>query len=158
MLRPRISPCLWFDQEAEEAANFYVSIFEDSRIDRITKFGEGGMGQPGSIMLVEFTLASVAFQALNGGPQFRFTEAVSLSVDCESQAEVDRLWDVLGAGGEPGPCGWIKDRYGLSWQIVPRALPRMLQDSDPERVRRVVETMLTMSRLDIAALEQAFAG
>jgi predicted 3-demethylubiquinone-9 3-methyltransferase (glyoxalase superfamily) len=158
MARPRIAPCLWFDHEAQDAANFYVSLFERSRVDRTTPYGEGGMGPPGSVMLVEFTLAGLGFQALNGGPMFRFSEAVSLSVDCESQAEVDRLWDALGAGGEPGPCGWIKDRYGLSWQIVPQALIRMMQDTDSARVSRVVSAMLTMTRLDIAALEQAFAG
>lgn len=158
MPRPRIAPCLWFDDQAEQAANFYVSLFENSRIDRLTRNCEGGMGTPGSVMLVEFTLAGVGFQALNGGPVYRLTEAVSLSVDCDSQEEVDRLWTALGEGGEPGPCGWVKDRFGLSWQIVPQALIRMMQDSDSERVRRVVNTMLTMSKLNVAALEQAYAG
>ncbi len=158
MARPRIAPCLWFDHEAQDAANFYVSLIERTRVDRTTPYGEGGMGPPGSVMLVEFTLAGVGFQALNGGPMFRFSEAVSLSVGCESQAEVDRLWDALGAGGEPGPCGWIKDRYGLSWQIAPQALIRMMRDPDSARVSRVVSAMLTMTKLDIAALEQAFAG
>ena len=158
MPRPRIAPCLWFDDQAEEAANFYVSLFEDSRIDRLTLYSEGGMGTPGSVMLVEFTLAGVGFQALNGGPVFRLSEAESLSVDCESQEEVDRLWELLGEGGEPGPCGWIKDRFGLSWQIVPQALIRMMQDPDSERVRRVVNAMLTMNKLNVAALEQAYAG
>lgn len=158
MPRPRIAPCLWFDDQAEQAANFYVSLFENSRIDRLTRYNEGGMGTPGSVMLVEFTLAGVGFQALNGGPVYRLSEAVSLSVDCDSQAEVDRLWTSLGDGGDPGPCGWVKDRFGLSWQIVPQALIRMMRDSDAERVRRVVNAMLTMSKLNVAALEQAFAG
>jgi predicted 3-demethylubiquinone-9 3-methyltransferase (glyoxalase superfamily) len=158
MPRPRIAPCLWFDDQAEQAANFYVSLFENSRIDRLTRYNEGGMGTPGSVMLVEFTLAGVGFQALNGGPVYRLSEAVSLSVDCDSQEEVDRLWTSLGDGGDPGPCGWVKDRFGLSWQIVPQALIRMMRDSDAERVRRVVNAMLTMSKLNVAALEQAFAG
>ncbi|MBI1322492.1 VOC family protein [bacterium] len=158
MPRPRIAPCLWFDDQAEQAANFYVSLFENSRIDRLTRYSEGGMGTPGSVMLVEFTLAGVGFQALNGGPVYRLSEAVSLSVDCDTQEEVDRLWTSLGDGGEPGPCGWVKDRFGLSWQIVPQALIRMMRDSDAERVRRVVNAMLTMKKLNVAALEQAFAG
>ncbi len=158
MPRPRIAPCLWFDDQAEDAATFYVSLFENSRIDRLTHYCEGGMGTPGSVMLVEFTLAGVGFQALNGGPVFRFSEAVSLSVDCESQEEVDRLWSVLSEGGEPGPCGWLKDRFGLSWQIVPRALIEMMRHSDAERVRRLVSAMMTMSKLNVAALELAFAG
>ena len=158
MPRPRIAPCLWFDDQAEQAANFYVSLFENSRIDRLTRFCEGGMGTPGSVMLVEFTLAGVGFQALNGGPVYRLTESVSLSVDCDTQEEVDRLWTSLGDGGEPGPCGWVKDRFGLSWQIVPQALIRMMRDSDAQRVRRVVNTMLTMKKLNVADLELAFAG
>jgi len=158
MPRPRIAPCLWFDDQAEHAASFYVSIFENSRIDRLSHYVEGGMGTPGTVMLVEFTLAGVGFQALNGGPVFRLSEAVSLSVDCDSQEEVDRLWELLGEGGDPGPCGWMKDRFGLSWQIVPQALIRMMQDPDSESVRRVVNAMLTMNKLNVAALEQAYAG
>lgn len=157
MPRPRIAPCLWFEDQAEEAANFYVSLFENSRIDRLTRYGEGGMGTPGSVMLVEFTLAGVGYQALNGGPVYRLSEAVSLSVDCDSQEEVDRPWTALSDSGEPGPCGWVKDRFGLSWQIVPQALIRMMQDPNSERVRCVMNAMLTMNKLNVAALEQAYA-
>jgi predicted 3-demethylubiquinone-9 3-methyltransferase (glyoxalase superfamily) len=150
MTPQKISPCLWFDGKAEEAAAFYVSLFPDSAVTAITP------GPDGAALLVEFRLAGVRFLALNGGPQFRFTEAVSLSVDCRTQSEVDELWEKLSAGGEPGHCGWLKDRYGLSWQIVPSALPKLL--SDPAKAGRVMQALMGMTKLDIAALEAAAGG
>jgi predicted 3-demethylubiquinone-9 3-methyltransferase (glyoxalase superfamily) len=127
----RIRPCLWFDGQPEEAANFYVSIFSDSKIMRITRYGEAGPGSQGDVMTVEFELDGEQFIALNGGAQFKFSEAVSFSVECGTQEEVDRFWKELSRGGDEGPCGWLKDKYGLSWQIVPRLLPEMLNDPDP---------------------------
>ena len=154
----KISPFLWFDTQAEEAAKFYVSLFDNSRIVSTARYGEAGPGAPGTVMTVEFELEGVSFIALNGGPQFHFTEAVSFSVDCESQAEVDKFWDALSDGGEPGPCGWIKDRFGLSWQINPRILGQLLSDPDRAKAKRVMEAMLTMKKIVIADLERAAAG
>jgi predicted 3-demethylubiquinone-9 3-methyltransferase (glyoxalase superfamily) len=152
----KISPFLWFDGDAEEAANFYVSIFKTSEILSISRYGDAGPGPAGSVMTVSFRLEGLEFTALNGGPEFKFTEAVSFAIDCTSQAEVDELWEKLSEGGEPGPCGWLKDKFGLSWQIVPRVLIELLQDKDPEKANRVMQAMLQMSKIDIAKLEEAY--
>jgi len=153
----KISPFLWFDSQAEEAANFYVSIFPNSKIGKISRYGEAGPGPKGSVMVVEFELDGQRILALNGGPQFKFTEAISLSVDCKSQEEVDRYWQKLTSdGGSEGPCGWLKDRYGLSWQINPAILGQMLADPDPKKSRRVMEAMLKMKKIVIADLKKAY--
>ncbi|HYD98498.1 MAG TPA: VOC family protein [Alphaproteobacteria bacterium] len=154
----KISPFLWFDNQAEEAARFYVSVFPNSRMGEMVRYGEAGPGPAGTVMTVSFQLDGRDFIALNGGPQFKFTEAVSFSVDCATQAEVDAIWDRLVEGGEPGPCGWLKDRFGLSWQVVPSILPKLIADPDPARSKRVMEAMFRMGKLDIAALERAHAG
>ena len=155
----KISPFLWFDTQAEEAANYYVSIFDNSRIVSTSRYSDAGPGPKGSVMTVEFELEGLSFIALNGGPQFRFNEAVSFSVDCGSQEEVDAYWDKLTAdGGEPGPCGWLKDKFGLSWQINPRILGQLLSDPDRAKAKRVMEAMLKMSKIDIPALQRAAAG
>ncbi|NSC21264.1 VOC family protein [Streptomyces albus subsp. chlorinus] len=152
----KIKTFLWYDKEAEEAAEFYTSLFDDSRIVGTTHYGEAGPGEPGSVMTVDFQLAGQRFVALNGGPEFTFTEAVSLQVDCDSQEEVDTLWERLTAdGGQEGPCGWLKDRYGLSWQIVPRRLLELLGSEDETRAAAVTRAMLTMRKLDIPTLEAA---
>ncbi|MCU1524957.1 MAG: hypothetical protein JWO18_1851 [Microbacteriaceae bacterium] len=152
----KISPFLWFDNEAEEAANFYVSVFENSEIRDVSRYGEGAPVPAGTVMSVSFVLDGLEIQALNGGPQFSFTEAISLFVAAETQEEIDRLWDALTAdGGEPGPCGWLKDRYGLSWQIMPPVLGELLADPDPARAGRVMQAMLTMGKIDIAGLQAA---
>jgi len=155
---PGISPFLWFDTQAEEAANFYVGIFPNSKIVTVSRYGESGPGPAGSVMTVVFELDGRQFIALNGGPTFRFNEAVSFSVACASQEEVDHYWQALTAGGEEGPCGWLKDRYGLSWQVNPIALGRMLSDPDPVRAKRVMEAMLKMKKIDTAALQRAYDG
>ncbi len=152
----KISPFLWFDHQAEEAVNFYTSIFEDSRVKTVTRYGEAGPGPKGSVMTIAFELAGQEFVALNGGPHFKFTEAISFFVNCETQEEVDELWDKLSEGGTEVECGWLKDKYGLSWQIVPTILIEMLQDKDPERSQRVMKAMLQMKKLDIAGLERAY--
>jgi predicted 3-demethylubiquinone-9 3-methyltransferase (glyoxalase superfamily) len=156
----KITPCLWFDGQAEETANFYVSLLPDSRVDAVLRSPADNPSTPaGAVLLVEFTLAGQKFTGLNGGPQFPFTEAVSFSIDCEDQAEVDRLWDALTAdGGKPVQCGWLKDRFGLSWQIVPKRLPELLADPDPARARRTMEAMMQMVKIDVAALERAADG
>ncbi|MCX3063105.1 VOC family protein [Streptomyces beihaiensis] len=152
----KIRPCLWFDGQAEEAVNFYVSLFEDSEILDVMRWGEEGPGEPGAALMITFRLAGTQYQALNGGPEFTFTEAVSLSVDCADQAEVDRLWDRLTAdGGEESMCGWLKDKYGLSWQIVPRVLPDLLTGPDRERADRVMAAMMKMRKIDVATIEAA---
>jgi predicted 3-demethylubiquinone-9 3-methyltransferase (glyoxalase superfamily) len=154
----KITPFLWFNQEAEEAVNFYVSLFKDSKILSVSRYGDSGPGPKGSVMVVSFQLAGQKFTALNGGPHFKFTEAVSLFVDCESQEEVDTLWSKLTAnGGQESQCGWLKDRYGLSWQIVPTRFMQMMQDKDPRRTQRVMQAMMTMKKFDLARLEQAYA-
>lgn len=153
-----ITPCLWFDTEGEEAAEFYTSIFKNSRIVQVARYGEAGPRPAGSVMTVSFELDGQKFLALNGGPQFTFSEAVSFQVDCRSQEEVDEYWSRLGDGGEEGPCGWLKDRYGLSWQVVPTRLAELLGDPDPETSQRVMRAMLEMKKIDIATLEQAAAG
>ena len=154
----KITPFLWFDSQAEEAANYYVSIFSNSRILDIARYGEAGPGPKGSVMTVAFELNGVRFVALNGGPQYRFSEAISFIVNCETQAEVDELWGKLSAGGEERPCGWLKDRYGLSWQVVPTVLPELLTDPDAVRAQRAMRAMLKMRKLDIATLRKAHAG
>lgn len=158
----KITPCLWFDTQAEEAANFYVSIFEDSRIVRVLHYGEAGYeihGKPaGSVMTVEFELAGQRFTALNGGPRFRFNEAMSLEIACETQEEIDYFWEKLVEGGEEASCGWLKDKYGLSWQVVPANLADLLDDPDEEKVARVTNAFLQMKKFDLAALERAYAG
>ena len=156
----KITPCLWFDGQAEEAANFYVSLLPDSHVDNVFRSpAETPSGPAGMVLTVDFTVAGQPFQGLNGGPDFTFNEAVSFQIDCEDQAEVDRLWNALSEnGGQPGPCGWIKDRFGLSWQITPRALGRMLSDSDTEAARRAMEAMLKMGKIEVAELERAFKG
>jgi len=147
--------CLWYDNQAEEAVRFYQSIFKDLKITGEARYTEGGMGEPGTVMTMTFNLLGQEYMALNGGPVFHFTEAISLVVNCENQAEVDNLWEKLSEGGEKSQCGWLKDKFGLSWQIVPTRLGELMQDKDPERVKRVTMAMLKMTRLDIAALEAA---
>ena len=155
----KITPCLWFDGKAEEAARFYVSLLPDSRIDAVLPYiVETPGGQPGETMLVEFTLAGESYMALNGGPYFQFTPAISLFVSCNDQAEVDRLWNALLDGGTPLECGWVTDRYGVSWQIVPAVLGAMMKDKDTAKVRRVTEAMLQMIKLDVDQLEKAYNG
>lgn len=155
----KITTNLWFDGQAEEAAAFYTSLFEDARILGVERFTEAGPGEPGSVVTVTFQLAGQEFVAINGGPEFTFTEAISLSVDCETQEEVDRYWAALTAdGGEEVQCGWLKDKYGLSWQIVPRALVELLASSDREAAARATRAMLEMKKLDIQALRDAAAG
>ena len=152
----RITPFLWFDTEAEDAARLYVSIFKNSRITSVARYGKAGPGPEGTVMTVHFELDGQPFIALNGGPHFKFNEAVSFSVECQTQEEVDRYWEKLSEGGEEGPCGWLKDRYGLSWQVNPTVLGDMLNDPDPEKAKRVMEAMLEMTKIDIAALEAAY--
>ncbi|HEY8471293.1 MAG TPA: VOC family protein [Natronosporangium sp.] len=155
----KIVTCLWFDNQAEAAAEYYTSLFENSRVTEVTRFSEAGPGPAGGAMVVNFELAGQQFTALNGGPEFKFNEAMSLYVNCESQAEVDELWGKLIAdGGEEGPCGWLKDKYGVSWQIIPTILPKLLNDPDPAVAKRVMEAMFKMTKIDIAALEAARDG
>ena len=151
----KIATCLWFDTEAEEAAEFYTSLFEDARITEVSHYGDVGPKPAGTVLMVTFVLQGAEFQALNGGPEFTFDEAVSLSVSCENQAEVDRLFDALTEGGEDGPCGWLKDRYGLSWQLVPTRLLELFADPDKARAARAMEAMMGMRKIDIAAVEAA---
>lgn len=153
----KISPCLWYDTQGEEAARFYVSVFKNSEILNVSYYPEGSPYPAGTAMVVDFVLDGVQFQALNGGPEYHFSEAISLSVSAETQDEVDELWERLTSdGGEPGPCGWLKDRYGLSWQIVPRVLSELLSDPDKAKAGRVMQAMMAMGKLDIAALRAAY--
>ena len=158
----QITPCLWFDTQADEAADFYVSVFKNAKLGRISRFGKEGFdvhGKPaGSVMSVEFEINGRPFVALNGGPQFKFNEAVSFQVHCDTQAEIDYFWSKLAEGGEEGPCGWLKDKFGLSWQVVPKALPQLLMDENADKAGRVMNAMLKMRKLDIAALRQAHAA
>jgi predicted 3-demethylubiquinone-9 3-methyltransferase (glyoxalase superfamily) len=158
----RITPFLWFDHQAEEAANFYVSIFENSKVGSTARYDEEGAkaaGRPkGSVMTVAFELDGQAFTALNGGPLFKFTEAMSLVVNCETQEEVDHFWERLSAGGQEVQCGWLKDRFGVSWQVVPTALVEMLQDKDPHKAKCVMAAMLKMKKINIEGLRQAYEG
>jgi predicted 3-demethylubiquinone-9 3-methyltransferase (glyoxalase superfamily) len=154
-----ITPFLWFDNQAEEAANFYASLIPNSRVHGITRYPEGSPGEPGTVMTVDFELNGQQFCALNGGPEFQFTEAISFLVNCETQEEVDELWEKLSeGGGEKGPCGWLKDRYGVSWQIVPTILEEYVRDPDPEKSQRVMQAMLKMGKIEIEPLERAYAG
>ena len=155
----KITPFLWFDNQAEDAMNFYVSIFKNSKVGTISRYGDAGPGPKGSVMVASFELDGMQFTALNGGPHFKFTEAISLYVNCETQDEVDYFWNKLTAGGgQPSQCGWLKDKYGLSWQIVPSALPRLLSDPDCAKANRVMQAMMQMQKIDVAKLEQAAKG
>ncbi len=152
---PKITPMLWFDNNAEDAAQFYTSIFKNSKIFQVSRYGEAGPGPKGQAMVVRFQLEGQEFLALNGGPQYKFTEAISFVVNCETQEEVDYYWDRLSAGGKEVQCGWLRDRFGLSWQVTPTILPRLLQDPDPAKSQRVMRAMLGMVKIDIAALQRA---
>ncbi|MET9484492.1 VOC family protein [Streptomyces sp. NPDC006638] len=152
---PRITPNLWFDTQAEEAAGFYVSVFPNSKIENISYYGEAGPGEAGTVLTVEFVLDGQEYLAINGGPQFTFDEAVSFAIDCADQAEIDYYWDKLSDGGEEGPCGWLKDRYGLSWQVVPAAMAELMSGPDQARAQRAMKAMFGMKKLDIAALYAA---
>jgi predicted 3-demethylubiquinone-9 3-methyltransferase (glyoxalase superfamily) len=154
----KITPFLWFDDKAEEAMNFYVSIFKNSKVGKVTRYGEAGPGPKGTVMSAIFQLEGQEFFALNGGPHFKFTPAISFFVNCETQEEVDELWEKLSEGGRKDRCGWLQDKYGLSWQIIPSALSRMLQDPDAEKARRTMEAMLQMDKIDIKRLQQAYDG
>ena len=154
----KITPFLWFNDQAEEAAMFYTSIFKNSKIGTISRYGEGGPGPKGKAMTVTFQLEGQSFMALNGGPQFTFTPAISLLVNCETQQEVDDLWEKLSASGTKERCGWLKDKYGVSWQIVPTALGQLMQDRDPEKSKRVMTALLQMDKLEIKTLQQAYEG
>ncbi len=156
----KITPCLWFDGNAEDAAKLYTSLFPDSRIDSVDRTpGDTPSGPAGSVITVNFTLGGRSFIGLNGGDDFKFTEAISMSIDCDDQAEVDRYWDALLAdGGEPSVCGWLKDRFGLSWQVIPRRLPEMLTSPDREAAARALEAMLQMVKIDVSELERAYKG
>ncbi len=154
----KITPFLWFDTQAEEAMNFYVAIFKNSKIGRVTRYGDAGPGPKGAVMSATFVLDGQEFMALNGGPLFAFTPAISFLVDCNSQEEVDDLWEKLSAGGKPERCGWLKDKFGLSWQIIPSALGEMLNDKDPKKSRRVMQAMLQMNKIDIEGLQRAYSG
>jgi len=152
----KITPFLWFDNQAEEAANFYVSVFKNSKIVNVSRYGDAGPGPSGTAMSVTFELAGQRFIALNGGPQFNFTEAISFLINCKTQREVDALWKKLSAGGEKSRCGWLKDKYGLSWQVIPTALGEMLRDKNRKKSQRVMQAMLQMDKIDIARLKQAY--
>ncbi|HEY2526526.1 MAG TPA: VOC family protein [Xanthobacteraceae bacterium] len=161
-VKQKIAPCLWFNTEAEEAASFYTAVFENSRIKRISRYGNAGHEvhgkEPGSVMVVEFEIEGQTFVALNGGPQFKFDEAVSFQVFCDSQDEIDYFWRRLSEGGKEGPCGWLKDKFGLSWQIVPSVIPQMMGDGDKTKADRVMNAVLQMKKFDLKALERAYAG
>jgi predicted 3-demethylubiquinone-9 3-methyltransferase (glyoxalase superfamily) len=152
----KITPFLWFDGKAEEAMNFYVSIFENSKVKAVTRYGDTGPGPKGTVMTAAFELDGQEFVALNGGPQFTFSPAISFVVNCETQQELDDFWNKLSAGGKEVQCGWLTDKYGLSWQVVPTILPKLLQDKDPEKSRRVMKAILQMIKIDINALKQAY--
>jgi predicted 3-demethylubiquinone-9 3-methyltransferase (glyoxalase superfamily) len=158
----KIAPCLWFDTQAEEAAKFYVSVFENSNITSISRFPDAGQDAhhkpAGSVMVVAFEIDGQSFTALNGGPQFKFDEAISFQVMCDTQAEIDYYWNALTAGGQEGPCGWLMDKFGLSWQVVPSAIPKMMTDPDAKKSARVMNAFMKMKKLDIAAIERAYAG
>ena len=158
----KITPCLWFDTQAEEAANFYCSVFKNSRLGRISRYPKAGQEvhhkEPGSVMVVEFELDGQPFVALNGGPVFQFDEAVSFQIYCETQAEIDYFWRTLTRDGQEGPCGWLKDKYGLSWQVVPAVIPEMMTDPDAEKSARVMNAFLKMKKLDLETIQRAYAG
>jgi predicted 3-demethylubiquinone-9 3-methyltransferase (glyoxalase superfamily) len=157
-MQQKITPFLWFDGQAEEAAKFYVSILPNSRILNVARYAEGGPGQPGSVLTVEFELDGLKFVALNGGPEYKFTPAVSFQINCATQDEVDRLWEKLCDGGQEVQCGWLTDRYGVSWQVTPTVLGELLGDPDPVKAGRVMAAMMPMKKLDIGALRKAYAG
>jgi predicted 3-demethylubiquinone-9 3-methyltransferase (glyoxalase superfamily) len=152
----KITPFLWFDDKAEEAVNFYVSIFKNSKITSLSRYGEGGPGPAGQVMVMSFELDGVEFQALNGGPHYKFTPAISLSIDCADQAEVDHFWSKLTEGGEEVQCGWLTDKFGLSWQVVPKALGELMSGPDPVKSQNVMKAMMQMVKLDVAALQAAY--
>jgi predicted 3-demethylubiquinone-9 3-methyltransferase (glyoxalase superfamily) len=158
MAKKAFTTCLWFDGQAEEAAHYYASIFEDSKIGKIGHYTEAGPGTPGSVLAVEFELNGQKFVGLNGGPEFKFSEAISFQIHCKDQDEVDYYWNKLTEEGEESVCGWLKDKYGVSWQVVPDGLVELVTDSDPEKAKRATEAMLSMRKLDIAAIERAHAG
>jgi predicted 3-demethylubiquinone-9 3-methyltransferase (glyoxalase superfamily) len=153
-----LTTCLWFDTEAEQAADFYTSVFDDGKITQVARYGSAGPRPEGTVMTVDFRVAGHDFVALNGGPEFTFNEAISLQVNCDSQDEVDRYWAALSEGGEEGPCGWLKDRYGVSWQIIPTLLNRLVTDADQEKAQRAMAAMLQMGKIDSAKLQAAFDG
>ena len=157
-MTPPIAPCLWFDGKAEEAVGYYVSVFDNSRVVHVDRFSDVGPDPAAPVVFVEFEINGQPFQAINGGPEFSFSEAVSFAIECADQAEVDRYWDALTDGGEPSHCGWLKDRYGVSWQIVPRALNELLRDADREKAGRVMRRMLQMTKLNVAELQAAYDG
>jgi predicted 3-demethylubiquinone-9 3-methyltransferase (glyoxalase superfamily) len=161
-LQQKISPCLWFDTQAEDAANFYISVFKNGRIKQVSRYGKAGREvhgkEPGSVMVVAFEIEGLTFTALNGGPQFKFDEAVSFQVSCDSQDEIDHFWSKLSEGGKEGPCGWLKDKFGLSWQVVPSELPQLLSGDDGARLDRMMTAILSMKKFDLAALKRAHAG
>jgi len=154
----KITPFLWFDDNAEEAMNFYMSVFKNSKMLNVSRYGDAGPGPKGTVMSATFQLEGQEFMVLNGGPEYKFTEAVSFVVSCKTQEEVDNYWEKLTAGGKGGPCGWLKDKFGLSWQIVPTALIEVLSGPDPAGVKRAMEAMFKMTKLDIATLKKAYAG
>ena len=158
MPREGFTTCLWFDGQAEEATNYYASIFENSRVGRVDRYTEAGPGPAGSVLAVEFELNGQRFVAVNGGPQFTFNEAISFQIHCHDQEEIDYYWSKLSDGGEEVACGWLKDKYGVSWQVIPTVLIDMISDPDREKAKRATEAMLSMTKLDIAALEKAYAG
>lgn len=155
----KITPCLWFDKEAEQAVNFYLSVFRDGKVGEVLRYGEGAPMPAGTVLTMTFEAGGVSFIALNGGPHFQFNEAISLSIDCKSQAEVDYYWDRLTAdGGKPGQCGWLKDKYGISWQVVPARMIELLKDRDAGRARRAMQAMMQMTKIDVAKAEAAANG
>jgi len=157
--KQKITTFLWFDSNAEEAATFYTSIFPDSRVTKVARWGKGGPAPEGSVMTVSFELAGQAYIAMNGGPHYKLTPAISLFVSCQSQEEVDTLWDkLLAGGGKPTACGWLEDKFGLSWQVIPDALMERMSDPDPVKAGRVAQAMMTMQKIDVAAIERAYAG
>ena len=155
---PKINPCLWFNDQAEEAVNFYVSLFQNSKVINVARYGDGGPRPKGTVMTVVFQLNGQEFVALNGGPHFKFTEAVSFVVNCETQEEVDRFWEKLSEGGKKDRCGWLKDKYGLSWQIVPTILGELITDKDPRKAERVMQAIEKMDKLQIEGLKRAYQG
>jgi predicted 3-demethylubiquinone-9 3-methyltransferase (glyoxalase superfamily) len=154
----KITPFLWFDGKAEEAANYYVSIFKNSKINHVSRYGDAGPGPKGSVMIVSFQVEGQSFTALNGGPQYKFTPAISLFVNCEDQAEVDHLWEKLSTGGATQQCGWLTDKYGVTWQIIPKALMELMQDKDPVKSQRVFEAMMKMNKIEVEDLKKAYRG
>jgi predicted 3-demethylubiquinone-9 3-methyltransferase (glyoxalase superfamily) len=161
-IKQKIAPCLWFDRQAEAAAKFYISVFPNSRINQISRYTEAGREihgkEPGSVLTVEFEIDGQSFTALNGGPHFKFNEAVSFQIMCDSQSEIDHFWDELCPEGQSGQCGWLKDKYGVSWQVVPSVLPQMLSDTDRTKTERVMSVLMKMKKFDVEALERAYAG